>query len=329
MRGVPGKGRAMAQNRGMGDRLVTLVGGSGFLGRYVAQEIMKTGARLVIASRDPRRAHYLKPLGGLGQIAFVSADITRPASLARLVQPGDAVVNLVGVLKGNFHAVHGDAAETVARLAAEGGAGALVHVSAIGADADSPSAYGRSKAAGEEKVRAAFPHATILRPSILFGREDDFINRFARLMRLAPAMPVIRGATRFQPAFVADVAKAVAMAALEPARFGGVTFELGGPERLSMREIMAWTGEATGRPRALLEVPDAAARMLAKFTGWLPGAPITSDQLAMLSRDNVVADGARGFEAFGISPRPLSAVAETWLVPFRKQGRFAKRTLPV
>ena len=310
------------------DRLVTLFGGGGFVGRYVAQALYKSGARIRIAQRDPRQAFFLKPLGGLGQTQFVAADITRPDQVPRAVEGSDAVVNLVGILKGAFHPIHVDGARNAAEAAAAAGAQAFVQVSAIGADPASPSRYGSSKGHGEAAVRAAFPSATIIRPSIVFGREDQFVNRFAALARLLPVLPVIRGDVRFQPVHVADVAHAIAAAALDPRAHGGRTYELGGPQTLSMRELNRWIGEATGRVRPLIDVPDAAARLIAQLGGWAPGAPMTYDQWLMLSRDNVVAPDAEGFEAFGIVPTPLAAVAEGWLTAYRRHGRFASAKSP-
>lgn len=310
------------------DRLVTLFGGGGFLGRYVAQALYKQGCRVRVAQRDPGRAFFLKPLGGLGQTQFVRADITRAANAARAAEGSDAVVNLVGILKGAFHQVHVDGARNAAEAAAAAGADAFVQVSAIGADPASPSHYGSSKGKGEQAVRAAFPAATIIRPSILFGREDQFVNRFAQLARLLPLLPVIRGDVRFQPAYVADVARAVAAAALDPRAHGGRTYELGGPQILTMRELNRWIVDATGRDRALIDVPDAIAKLMAQFGGWAPGAPMTWDQWLMLQQDNIVSPDAQGFEAFGISPTPLAAVAEGWLTAYRPRGRFASAKSP-
>lgn len=305
------------------DELVTLFGGGGFLGRYVTQELLRCGARVRIAGRDPASAQSLKPLGGLGQLQFVAADIGRPASAARAAEGSSAVVNLVGVLKGDFQRVHVDGARNAAAAATAAGARAFVQVSAIGADPAAASGYGRSKGLGEAAVRAAFPAATIIRPSILFGPEDGFVNRFAGMIGLLPVVPVIRGGVRFQPAWVADVAHAIARAARDPARHGGHIYELGGPQTLSMAEINAWIGQAIGRTPHLLPVPDAAARAMARFGGWLPGAPMTWDQWLMLGSDNVVAPGAESFAAFGIDPKPLAAVAPSWLVRYRRQGRFS------
>ena len=307
------------------DRLVTLFGGGGFLGRYVAQALFRAGARVRIAERDPRDAFYLRPLTGLGMIQFLRADITEPGEVAAAVAGADAVVNLVGILKGDFQAVHVGGAGNVAEAAAAAGAGALVHVSAIGADPDSESEYGRSKGEGELAVRAAFPAATIVRPSIVFGMEDNFVNRFAGLARLLPFVPVIRPGWKLQPVHAADLGKAIAQAALEPARHAGKTYELGGPQVISMAEINAWICQATGRgAKPVVALPDAISRLIARLTGWLPGAPISWDQWLMLQRDNVASGELPGFEAFGIRPAPLAAVAEGWLPMYRRHGRWAK-----
>jgi len=304
------------------DRLVTLFGGGGFLGRYVAQELLRGGARVRIAERDPRDAWFVKPLGGLGQTQFVHADITRPDSAARAVAGSHAVVNLVGILKGDFTRVHEKGAENVAVAAAGADAQALVQVSAIGADERSASAYGRSKARGEAAVRGTFPAATIIRPSLLFGPEDRFVNRLANLIRTLPVVPVIRPEMRVQPAYVVDVARAIAAAALDPEAHGGRTYELGGPEILTMRALHAWIAAETGRERPLVDLPDCAAAFIARF-GWLPGAPMTWDQWQMLQADNVVHEDMPGFGAFGVAPAPLAAVAPTWLFRYRRYGRFA------
>jgi NADH dehydrogenase len=308
------------------DRLVTLFGGGGFLGRYTVQALHRAGARVRIAERDPRRAYFLKPLGALGQTQFVAVDIGDPEQVRRAVAGSEAVVNLVGILKGDFQAIHVEGARNIAEAAAAEGASAFVHISAIGADPEAESDYGRSKGEGEAAVRGAFPLATILRPSILFGQEDAFINRFARLARIAPVLPVIRSGTRFQPVYVADVGRAVASAALEPGRHAGRTYELGGPQILTMSELVDWVCEATGRRRTLIEIPDIASKWLARLLGWAPGAPITWDQWLMLQSDNIVSPGSRGLEAFGINKTPLIAVAEGWLTAYRRHGRFAAKS---
>ncbi|RIA44580.1 NADH dehydrogenase [Hephaestia caeni] len=312
----------------MNDRLVTLIGGGGFVGRYAAQALLKAGARVRIAQRDPRQAWFLKPLGGLGQTQFVAADVRRPDSIARAVTGADAVINLVGVLNGDFQALHVEGARHVAEACAAAGVEALVQLSAIGADRESPAAYGRSKAAGEAAVRAAFPAATIARPSIVFGREDRFVNRFAEMIAAASAMPlarivpVVRADTRFQPVYVGDVARALVTALAAPEAFGGKTIELGGPDVLSMRALLQWIAGAIGRDPTFVDLPDPVARIVAA----LPGTPITRDQLLMLARDNVVT-GANGLDAVGVVPTPLAAVAPAWLVQYRRSGRFGTKAV--
>lgn len=305
----------------MKDRLVTLIGGGGFLGRYVAQELFAAGARVRIAQRDPRAALFLKPLAGLGQTQFVALDIRKPDAVARAIAGSDGVVNLVGLLAGDFAGVQLDGARAVAEAAARAGVGALVQVSAIGADPGSASAYARSKGEGEAAVRAAFPAATILRPSIVFGREDKFVNRFAAMIAAAPVVPVLRAPTRFQPVYVGDVAQAVVAALADPERHGGRVFELGGPDILSMGALIRWIARTIGRAPAIVELPDAIGALIAK-AGFLPGAPITADQWKLLQRDNIVGDGADGLAALGVAPTPLDAVAPGWLVRYRRQGRF-------
>ena len=307
----------------MRDRLVTLFGGGGFIGRYAAQALFRAGARVRFAERDPRRAFYLKPLGMLGQSQFVAADITRPETVAGAVSGADVVVNLVGAFGASMAGVHVEGARNVARAAAAAGVEALVHVSAIGADATGQSRYAQTKGQGEDAVRDAFANATILRPSVVFGQEDQFLNRFAALMR-APVVPVLRPHTRFQPVFVGDVADAIRAAATEPGRFGGRTFELGGPDTPTMAELLRWIATETNRRPRFLELPDVAGGLIAS-AGFLPGAPITRDQWLMLQHDNVVAPGAPGLEDLGVTPTPIASVAPAWLVRFRKKGRFAQR----
>ena len=302
-------------------QLITVLGGGGFVGRYVVQRLLARGARVRIAQRNPRAATFLKPLGGLGQTQFVAADVRDAASVARAVAGSDAVINLVGAF-GDMQAVQADGAGHVAAAAAAAGIGTLVHVSAIGADRDSLSAYGRSKGDGEAAVRAAFPGAAILRPSIVFGREDQFINRFAAMMRVSPVIPVIAPATKFQPVYVGDVADAV-VAALAPTAAGRL-YELGGPEVLTMAALLRWIAGATGRSPLFVDVPDFVASALASGLGWAPGAPITKDQWLMLQQDNVAAADAAGLAQLGIVPTSLAAVADGWLVQYRRLGRFAQ-----
>ena len=303
--------------------LITIFGGGGFIGRYVCEALLKTGARLRIAERDPRKSFFLQPLGGLGQVGFTSADLARPATIERAVEGASAVINLVGIFKGRLDAIHVEGAGKAAAAARDAGATAFVQVSAIGADPDSASDYGRTKGLGEEAVRAAFPGATIIRPSVVFGAEDNFTNRFASMARL-PVLPVIASMTRFQPVFVRDLGQAIANSALEPQRFGGHSYDIAGPDVMTMRELNTRIAALAGQSPELVEVPDFVAGAMAKF-GFLPGAPLTRDQWLMLQRDNVAADGESGLEAFGIVPTALETVAPDWLGRFVKGGRFASR----
>ena len=306
----------------MKDEVVTVFGGGGFVGRYVVQELLAGGQghRVRVAQRRPKAAWFLRPLGSLGQIQFLAADVTRPELVERAVRGASAVVNLVGTF-GDMEAVQAEGAEIIAKASAGAGVQTLVHVSAIGADPESPSRYGRSKGEGEAAVRKAFPSAIVLRPSIVFGREDQFTNRFAQMLKL-PVVPVVRGAAVFQPIFVGDLAQAISCAIGKPDACAGKTYEMGGPERISMRVLLERLADWTGRKPTLVEVPDLIAGAMARFGGWAPGAPITWDQWLMLQQDNVVSDGAEGLDAFGIAGTPLAAVAPSWLVQYRKQGRF-------
>ncbi|HMT40380.1 complex I NDUFA9 subunit family protein [Sphingorhabdus sp.] len=294
-------------------KLVTVFGGGGFVGRYVVQALCAAGARVRVAVRDTRGSVIVKPLGNLGQVSLCACDITKPATVANALVGADMAVNLVGSFD-NLDAIQRAGAANVAHAAAKAGVSALVHMSAIGADAESTAEYGRSKAGGEAAVRAAFPNATILRPSIIFGREDAFINRFAGLIRMLPIVPVIGAETKFQPVFVGDVARAV-VAAL--GRSGGETLELGGPQVFSMLQLNEWIAKATGHNKLFVPVPDAAAKLLTL----IPGGPISGDQLKMLAYDNVVS-GADGLAALGITATPIDAVAHDWMTLYRKHGRF-------
>lgn len=306
-------------------QLVTLFGGGGFIGRYVCEMLLKSDVRVRVASREPRRAQFIQPLGQVGQFGFVRADIADAKSVARAVAGSWAVINLCGVLKGTFQAVHVTGARHVAEAARDAGAHALVQVSAIGADPGAEANYGRTKGEGEVAIRAAFPNATIIRPSLVFGPEDHLNNRLAALARL-PFLPVIASQRRFQPVYVRDLAQAIAKAALDPEQYGGKTYDIGGPHVMSMRELHAAVLEASGRRPELVDMPDFMASLMSKF-GWLPFAPLTRDQWLMLQRDNVPAPGAPGLAAFGIKPTPLGAVAHEWLGRFNKGGRFAGRRI--
>lgn len=305
----------------MTDALVTVFGGGGFVGRYVVEALLRRGARVRIAERSPKNAYYLKAQANLGQITYVPADITQPETLTAAIAGADAVINLVGSFV-DMQRLHVEGAQNIAEAAARAGVKSLVHMSAIGADAQSKSAYGRTKGEGEDAVRKAFPKAVIVRPSIVFGREDAFINRFAALIRALPIVPIIGGKTRFQPVFAGDVGHAVAALVADPAAHGGKTYELGGPQILSMRQMNEWIATQTGRSPLFIDVPDVAAAALATLTGWLPGAPITRDQWIMLQSDNIVSAKARDLSTLGVSATPLDAVARGWLLIYRRHGRF-------
>jgi NADH dehydrogenase len=303
-------------------RLVTLVGGSGFIGTALVEQLAKTGARIRVMVRHPAGAQHLKPLGDLGQIQLLAGDLRSEAELARALDGAEAAINLVGILKpsrdAGFDAIHAFGAQLVADVARRQGVGAFLHLSAIGADPASPSAYGRSKGDGEKLVRASFPAATIVRPSLVFGPDDGFTNRFAQLIAALPVVPVVAPETRFQPVWVRDVADGLLRALDRP----GETFEFGGPDILTMRQIFAFLMQAIGREKPMLNVPDAGARLLARF-GFLPGAPLTQDQYRMLLADNVVSGDHPGLAELGISPTPMAAVAPDWLARYRRGGRFA------
>ena len=302
--------------------VATVFGGSGFIGRHVVQRLAGSGYTVRVAGRDTALAARLRPMGRVGQVVPVYGAFGDDASLAECVAGARVVVNLVGILaerrRGDFDRIHHRAAGRIAELAAASGTERLVQVSAIGADPASPSRYGRSKAAGERAVTAAFPAAAIVRPSIVFGPGDDFFNRFASMARLLPVMPVVSGATRLAPVYVGDVADAIAELTA-PGHPPGI-WELGGPEVLTMRELLGWIVRQTGRSRPLVGVPAAVAKFQAAVLGLLPNPPLTSDQLAMLSRDNVPAAGAPGLAALGISPTPIEAVVPRYLERFRKPG---------
>jgi len=304
--------------------IVTVFGGGGFIGRYVCETLLKAGARVRVAERDPRKAFYLQPLGQVGQVSAVVADIRNPSSIEYAVQGASAVVNLVGVFDGDLDQVHVEGAKRAAEAAKAAGAQAFVHVSAIGADPDSESDYGRTKGLGELAVRKAFPRATLIRPSTVFGPEDNFTNRFARMAKM-PFLPVIAARTRFQPVYVRDVGLAIAAAALNPATHGGKTYELAGPEAMTMRELNERVARMAGQDPELFELPDFVASGIATVGAFIPGVPLNRDQWIMLQKDNVADGGATGFKAFGIIPTPLEAVAPEWLGRYKTGGRFAPR----
>src|SRR6266513_717358 len=316
------------------ETLVTVFGGSGFLGRNVVRALCKRDYRIRVAVRRPELAVHLQPAGKVGQIHSVQANLRYPASVEAAMRDSHVAINLVGILTESgaqtFDAVQGKGAETVAKAASAAGA-RMVHVSAIGADEDSPSRYARAKAAGENAVLSALPSATILRPSVLFGPEDEFTNRFAALARLSPALPLIGGGlTKMQPVYVGDVATAVADA-IDGKTKPGATYELGGPEVLTMREIMEIILATIGRRRMLVSLPFGLAKLQALFLQFAPGAlRLTPDQVELLRSDNVVSDAAKAagltLEGLGIAADSLEAIAPQYLWRFRAAGQFQRKS---
>jgi NADH dehydrogenase len=305
-------------------KLVVLVGGSGFFGAHVAQDLLSRGARLRVVCRTPKKAYRLKALANLGQIQFVRADLADRSVLPAIVAGADGVVNLVGAFKGDLDTLHVRAPAALARAAREAGVGALVHISALGCDAESDVDYARTKAEGEMAVRAEFPAATILRPSILFGQDDAFINMFAGLISRLPFLPVFGPEVKLQPVFVDDAAEAVVNALANPGDFGGKTYDLAGPEVITMGELNHRIAAAQRRKPLFAELPDAVSGLIAAATGWLPGAPLSTDQWKLLKAGNV-ASGGPGIKALGVDPRPLSLFLDRWMVAYRKHGRFGSK----
>jgi NADH dehydrogenase len=314
------------------DTLITVYGGSGFLGRHVVRVLAKRHYRIRVAVRRPELANFLQPLGRVGQIHAVQANVRNAPSVEAAARDAQVLINLVGVLfergRQRFDAVHAYGAEQVALAATAHGA-RMVHVSAIGADANSSSAYARTKANAEQLVLAAQPSTVILRPSILFGPEDDFFNRFAALARMSPALPLIGGGlTRFQPTFVGDVAAAIADAVDGKARAGTI-YELGGPDIRTFKELMQFVLATIERKRLLVSLPFPVARLQAMLLQYLPKPLLTPDQVELLRNDNVVSEAAksemRTFKGLGIEPEPIEAIVPSYLWRFRKTGQFRNR----
>jgi NADH dehydrogenase len=314
------------------DTLITVFGGSGFLGRHLVRALCKRHYRIRVAVRRPELAGHLQPLGRVGQIHAVQASVRHPRSIEAATRDADIVINLVGILfergRQRFDAVQAFGAEQVALAAAAHGA-RLMHVSALGADENSPSRYARAKALGEQAVLSAVPSATVFRPSIMFGPEDDFFNRFASLARFLPALPLIGGGeTRFQPVFVGDVAEAIARAVDGRTKPGGI-FELGGPEVRTFRQIMEYILATIERRRLLVPLPFGIAKLQAQVLQFLPKPPLTPDQVELLRRDNVVSPEALRegltLQGLGIEPTLIEAVVPSYLWRFRKSGQFKVR----
>lgn len=323
----------------MAAKIVTVFGASGFVGRHVVRELASRGWRVRAAVRQPNNANYLRPLGKLGQIDIVQANIRYRPSIAAALDGSDAVVNLVGVLakagQNSFEAVHAAGARNVAEMATKAGITNIVHISALGADENSDSIYAKTKAEGEDAFRDYAPDTVILRPSIIFGPQDEFFNRFAAMAQLSPTLPLIGGGkTKFQPIYVDDVADAVAEA-LGDTQHKGKTYELGGPEVMSFKDLMKLMLKTIGRKRILVPIPFSAAGLMAQLArpaGWTPffDAPITPDQVRLLRHDNIVGmtdEKVGTIEDLGIHPESMEAILPTYLVKFRKQGQFSPETV--
>jgi uncharacterized protein YbjT (DUF2867 family) len=309
----------------MSNSLVTVFGGTGFLGRHTVRALAKAGHRIRVAVRYPNKGFFLPPNGTVGQIVLARCNVREADEVRAAVRGADAVINLTGLLyqsgEQSFEAVHIDAADTIARCAKEAGARTLVQVSAIGADKDAAAAYAASKGEGEARVSAAFPNAAIVRPSIVFGPEDAFFNRFAGLARFSPFLPLIGGGkTRFQPVFVGDVAAAIAKLVDAP-ELGGRTYELGGPTIYSFKELMEIVLRETGRKRMLVPVPFPLATLQAMFLQFLPGTLLTPDQVTLLKSDNVVT-GNDTLQTLGIAPTSVEAEVPSYLWRFRAKGQY-------
>jgi len=313
----------MAKGKALDGKLVVLMGGSGFIGQYVAQALLQRGARLRIASRNPERGFRLKPLANLGQIQFARCEAANRQSVERCLQGADAVVNLIGSFDGDLMRLMGDAPGWMAEAAKAQGAQAFVHVSAITGpgDPEQPVAYAAAKQEGEQRVLSAFAKATVLRPSILFGKDDGFLNMFAGLIASLPVIPVFGPDAKLQPVYVDDVAEAVAVALEDPDMHGGKTYELAGPEVLTMMDANRRIAAAEGRERTFLAVPDTISVLFAA----LPGTPMSSDQWRMLKAGNVASGKLPGLGKLGITAKPIGLFLDKWMVRYRKHGRFADR----
>jgi uncharacterized protein YbjT (DUF2867 family) len=328
----------MSAERVGAGRLVTVFGGSGFVGRYVVGALARDGWRVRVACRRPDLAFHLQPLGGPGQVMPVQANLRHPASVAAALRGADAVVNLVGILAEGgaqkFSAVQAEGAKNVAEATKAAGITNLVHISAIGSAADSASAYARTKAAGEAAMLAAVPTAVILRPSVIFGPEDEFFNRFGTMARYFPIVPIVGAATKFQPVYVGDVAKAVAIALAGGAR-AGATYELGGPETKSFGELVEYVLAVTGRHRAVAKLSFGMGALVAGVTTLLSKLSLglfpklltmSGDQVTLLKNNNVVSEAARSegrtLEGLGVAPRAIESVAPAYLYRYRKTGQY-------
>ncbi|MGB0810132.1 MAG: complex I NDUFA9 subunit family protein [Candidatus Puniceispirillaceae bacterium] len=309
-------------------KTITLIGGTGFVGRALAEKLLSADARVIVLARNAERAKRLKTGGAIGQLTAVPGNALNDEDLLSVIAPADIVINLVGILapsgRQTFSALQAELPGRIARMATETGTASVVHVSALGADLKSPSVYARTKAEGERALLRQFAQATVLQPSIIFGPGDSFFNRFGQMAMLAPALPLIGGGTSLmQPVYVGDVADAV-LAALTTEEARGQIYQLGGPQTYSFAELMRFTLECVGRRRLLLPVPYSVASLPAAFAGLLPNPPLTLDQLKLLKVDNVCNKSAPGLADLGITPTGIEGVVPAYLMPFRPGGRFAK-----
>ena len=310
----------MARSSELNGKLVTLIGGTGFIGSHVAQALLECGARVRIAARNPEKAFKLKPLANLGQLQFARCNAADKGSVEACVAGSDAVVYLVGTFDGNQKALQADGAGHAARAATANGADAFVYVSAIGADAEKETGYYKTKGMGEQQVLDAFPKATIVRPSVVFGEEDGLVPMFADLVKIMPVMPVFGADSEFQVVWVDDVAAGIAAALANPKAHGGKTYELAGPEKLTMLQINEMIAEGQERERTFFPMPSPLAKVFAA----LPLTPINSDQLAMLEEGSTATKGKAGLAKLGVSAKPLSLFLDRWMVRYRKHGRFTE-----
>jgi uncharacterized protein YbjT (DUF2867 family) len=311
----------------MENKIITIVGGTGFLGRYVVRRLAKAGYVLRVIAREPEAAAYLKTAGDPGQIVLMGGDLARPESLTGKIDGSWAVINLAGILfesgKQTFAAIHAQGAERLAQMAASARAERFIQISALGIDRAASSHYARSKLLGEKAVLAAFPAATILRPSVMFGAEDNFINQFARLATLSPLLPLIGGGrTKFQPVYVDDVAAAIETCLNMP-NTKGQTYELGGPSIYTFKEILHYMLRVTGRHRGLMPLPFSVASLMGAAANVLPTPPLTADQVRLLKFDNVVSPAARTFAALSIKPTTMDEVVPYYLRRYRKHAKAA------
>ncbi len=311
----------MARTSPLDGKLVTLIGGNGFIGSHLAQDLLERGARLRIAAREPEKAFKLKPLANLGQLQFARCNAADKRSLEACVAGSDVVVYLVGTFDKNQKALQADGAGHAARAAAATGATGFVYVSAIGADPDAETGYYRTKGEGERQVLEAFPKATIIRPSVVFGEESGLVPMFADLVQMMPVIPVFGAESEFQPVWVDDVAGAIATALEDPGAHGGKTYEAAGPETLTMLQINRMIADAQERSRTFVPMPGP----LAKLFAMMPLTPINADQLAMLDAGSVATKGTPGLAKLGIAAKPLSLFIDRWMVRYRKHGRFTEK----